>query len=119
MRWIEGLKDDPPKFFSASSASGNLYEKLNQDLPGPEVRRLETGVGVDYAYKRYVREIMTFCHHLRTEQHIGFPRAHGIQRAYQPVAAVKCIPVHSHHTGIGEKSFYLLFHFFSPEPMRK
>jgi hypothetical protein len=79
MRWIVGLKDDPPRFFSPAGAAGNLYEKLNQDLSGPEVRRLETGVGVDYAYKRYVRKIMAFRHHLRTEQNIGFARAHRLQ----------------------------------------
>src|SRR5436309_2223450 len=65
---LERLHEDAPRRIAAA-ASGELREQLESALLCAEVRQAEPRVRVDDRRERNAGEVMTFRHHLRSDQH--------------------------------------------------
>src|SRR5262249_51291800 len=82
-RWRErrvGLHEDFARCLAASSASGDLCEKLERAFASAEVGQMQREIGVDDADQRYVWKMQAFGDHLGADQNIDLAGPKTLQR---------------------------------------
>jgi hypothetical protein len=114
---IESLDEDPSRFCAASAPSRYLGQDLEGPFGGPEIRKVQRGVGGDDADQRDIGEIMTLGDHLGADEDIDPAAVEVPEYPFHVSPSGGCIAVHPGDAGIRKALLHLHFDPFRSRPV--
>ncbi len=97
---------------AASGASGDLREKLKSSFGGTKIGHCKSVIHRNYTDERYIRKIVSFGEHLRSDEHIEFAFAERRQRFFEFVFTRNRIAVNSGDSQIWKFAAHNVFDLF-------
>src|ERR1700737_2112927 len=116
MRRYPGLDQHSASLLPPSSPARHLTEKLEAALGGPEIRQIDSNIGVDDSHQSDIRKIQSLGDHLSSEQDVDFARRHPIENSGVRPLPARRIEIHTGNPGAGKSLAQQSLHLLSAKP---